>query len=558
MRSELRPWLRVLAPWRTRLIAGALLMLATFAASIGLLALSGWFITATGVTALLWAAGQPARLEIYVPGGGIRFFALARTAARYFERVVNHDTVLRLLADVRTRLFGRLVALDPARLARFRSADLLNRVTADVDALDNLYLRALAPPAVALLTLLALAGLCAAFAPSLVLPVLIVPGGALAVITLYALRGGNAPGHRLTGQTESLRARVIEAANGMAELRAFGAWDRHRQQLARIDAARLRNQERIATRTAFGEQMLSATIQLTAVLVLWQGAQLYQAGEISGPVLALLPLAVLAAGEALQPVPRALIELGHTSAAAGRLNGLVETPPAIGDPDSPAEPPAASDLCIESLRFRHNPADAPLFDGFGLHVGAGEVAAVLGPSGCGKSTLADLCCRLQVPEAGTIHLGGTDIARLRQTDLHARIGYLTQRTELLDDTILANLRLGRPDAGPKAVWQALEVAGLADFVDSLPEGVGTWIGEHGVRLSGGQARRLALARVLLRDAPVVLLDEPLAGLDAATAAEVAGRLHNWFSGRVVLLFAHEADALPPANRYCRLGARESA
>lgn len=546
--NELRPWLRLLGAHRGRLLAGAALMLAAVASAIGLLAVAGWFITATAVTGLLLAAGTVARLEIYVPGAAIRFFALARTASRYFERVYNHDTVLRLLSDLRARVFARLTPLDPATLARFRSATLLSRLTADVDALDHLYLRALAPPAVALLAIVGVAGLLGAFAPAAGIAsaaLLLSAGGAIVVL---GWRLGSVAGERVTQRLEALRTAVLDLVQGLAEWKAFGALAEQRGQIDRLDAARMHDETRLARLAAAGEAMSGLLTHCTVILVLVIGIVLHVEDALSGPLLVMMALAVLALGEALTPLPGAFLQLGRTRAAARRLNRLTGIRAGIVDPPAPAPPPATSDIRMTSIHVAHAVEAEPVLADFDLCIRHGTSLAVIGPSGSGKSTLADLVARLIEPQRGQIRLGGTDIRRLELATLHGRLGYLTQRTVLLADSIAANLRIARPEADETALREVLDRVDLATFVDRLPQGLDTAVGENGVRLSGGQARRVALARVMLRDAPVALLDEPLAGLDAAGAARVATTLEAWLAGRTALVLGHDWTMLPATDR----------
>lgn len=551
--SELLPYLRLLATYRGRMLLGSILVLATIAAGVGLLALSGWFITATGVTALAMAAGVQAQLGIYIPGAGIRFFALARTAARYGERVQNHDTVLRLLATLRQQVFARLIRLDPGTLAGLRNALVLNRLTADIDALDSLYLRCLAPPAAALLALLGVAGLLALVAPVAGLSVgavLIV--GACAVTAAVALPGSRL-GERLAQRTESARMTIVDLVRGLAELRAFGVIDRQQATIDDNDRGLVALQRRNAALSAAGEAGMGLLIHLAMALALLLGVWLYTEETISGPLAVLMPLAVLALLEGLAPVPGGLLQLGRVRAAARRLNHQTAVEPAIREPERPARAPSNNDLAFDHIDAGRGDAPEPILRGFSLHLAEGEHVAVVGPSGCGKSTLADLTARLLDPLAGAVRLGGTALPQLSLATVHERVSYATQRSEIFADTIAANLLLARPDADDHALWYALEVAALADFVESLDQGLDTWVGESGVRLSGGQARRLALARIILRDAPLVVLDEPLAGLDEPTAATVAARLKPWLRGRTTLLLAHDTGALPTADRVVALG-----
>lgn len=555
--NELRPYLALLRAWRLRLAVGAALMLLTVAAGIGLLALSGWFITATGVTAMLLAAGVQARLEIYVPGAGIRFFALTRTAARYFERLYNHDAVLRLLADLRTRVFAGLTPLDPATLARFRGALLLNRLTADIDALDTLYLRCLAPPLVGVAGILLVGLIIAAAAPAtglLMGTILLVATG---VLTLAIARPGVALGEDISSHLEQLRAGIVDHVRGLAELRAFAVLGRHRATLDTRQQNLVAAQVRSARLAAAGEAGMGLIIHLAVVLVLALGLGLYADDRVSGPIMVLMALAVLALAEGLAPIPGGFLQLGRTRAAARRLNAQMATQPAIREPHNPQPMPPDNRITLRDVVMRHAPGDEPALNQLSLELAPGERLAVVGPSGAGKSTLADLIARLVEPESGSLELGGVPLAQLPLARLHGRIGYLTQRTEIFADTIAANLRIAAPTASDDALFDALAEVELLAFVDQLPDGLATWVGENGVRLSGGQARRLALARVLLRDAPIVLLDEPLAGLDAATARRVSANLDRWLSGRTVVMLAHDRGALPTADRELQLPAGTS-
>ncbi len=550
--NELRPYLRMLATYRGRMLLGSILVFATIAAGVGLLALSGWFITATGVTALALAAGMQAQLEIYVPGAGIRFFALTRTAARYVERVQNHDTVLRLLADLRQRVFARLTALDPAALARFRNALVLNRLTADIDALDSLYLRCLAPPVAAVLAVLGVAvmlGLIDPLAGIVVGTVLLLGTGLLTAAVAWP---GSAIGESVAQRTESARTEIVDLVRGLAELRTFGVVDRQQAAIDRSDRALVALQQRAARLAALGEAGMGLVIHLAMVLALFVGVWLYTADAVSGPLAVLMPLAVLALLEGLAPVPGGLLQLGRARAAARRLNSQSAVEPTICEPRAPAVPPDTGELAFDHVDAGRSEAPEPILRDFSLHLADEEHVAVIGPSGCGKSTLADLAVRLLDPLRGEVRLGGVPLPGLALTDIHERISYLTQRSEIFSDTITGNLMLARPDADDRALWYALEVVALADFVEDLDQGLDTWVGESGVRLSGGQARRLALARIVLRGAPVIVLDEPLAGLDAATAATVAARLKPWLRGRTTLLLAHDTTALPTVDRIVEL------
>lgn len=541
--SELRPWLRLIGQRRGRLWVGGLLLALTLFSAVGLLALSGWFITATGVTALLWAAGQRVMFDVYMPGGGIRFFALTRTVARYAERVFNHNTVLALLADLRGQHFAALARLDGATLARLRAAQWLNRLTADIDTLDTLYLRLLAPPLVALLGIVLVCGLIAVFHLSLALLLGLLLLGLLLALTLgMAIVGLRLSASRVE-QLDGLRVQAIEQLQGLAELSAAGTLQSHRQQLLERSQDMLDDQLALQGRIALGQALATLGV-LGAVLVgLFAAMQAHAAGLLSGPVMVLIPLALMALSEGFAGLPAAFAQYGGTCAAARRLNEQTAMSSRILDPEQPAPLPANLALHWEGVSVRH----AGL-QGLDLSLEPGQSLAVIGPSGCGKSTLAALATRLVDPDAGQLLVSDTPLQALSLTQWRSRIGYLTQQTELLHDSIAANLLLGNPQASDEQLWQVLYSVDLAELVSSLPEGINTWVGESGRQFSGGEGRRLALARVLLKDAPIVILDEPFSGLDAATRQRVTARIEPWLMERTALYLGHDATLLPTADR----------
>jgi len=545
--SELRPYLRLLGARWPRLALGGALLLATTLAGMGLLALSGWFITATGAAAAASVASLVA-FEVYTPGGAIRAFALGRTAARYGERLHNHDAVLRILADLRTAVFARLTRLDSSRLFRFRSADLLSRLTADIDALDALYLRTLAPPIVALVAIASVTGLIGWFAPALA-PIV---GGVLALLwgalVVGGLAIGTTPSEAVVARTQMLRRRVLEHVEGLSELLCFGTLERHAAVLGSEQRARALAQRRLALRHAVGEAVATAGVQLASAAALVGGVALHAQGSVSVAVVVLMSLAPLGLAELLGALPGGFIQLGRSRSAARRINDQMAVLPGVVDPPSPRSLPAGQSLVFTGVTHRYSDYAPPVLDGLDLSVAEGERVAVVGRSGAGKSTLAALALRRLDPDAGRVCLGDVPVNKLALADLRSRVAYLTQSTELLDASLAANLRIAAPQASDNQLWDALATAGLDAFVGELPRGLATNVGQGGSRLSGGQARRLSLARVVLRDPAVVILDEPLAGLDAASADAVSQRLVPWLTGRAVLMLGHATAVLPPAQR----------
>ncbi|MBF8222128.1 thiol reductant ABC exporter subunit CydC [Halomonas sp. 328] len=555
LRRTLAPWLRLLGRRRRRLQLGALLLLATVASAIGLLALSGWFITATALTGMLLAAGVAASLDVYVPGGGIRFFAVARTVARYLERLYNHDSVLRLLADLRARLFSVLAGLDGQTLARRRASEWLNRLTADIDTLDGLYLRLLAPPVVALLAILGVAGFLALFAPMIgawvALPLLLT----WCWLVVGQARWGLAPSRRRVASLDRLRGQAVETLQGLPEWIAYDSLGSQRARLAAEESALYADQWRLGVRSAFGNALVGLVVGGTAVLALWLAASAYYTGQLSGPVMVMMPLALLAMGEALAALPASFTQFGASLAAADRLNALEAAPraPLGGMGTLPAGVP---ELALEAVTLHYPGALTPALSQVSLRLAPGERIALLGASGAGKSSLAALVAGQLTATAGEVSVAGRSLAELMPAAWREALAWQTQRLELFDDSLAANLRLAAPEADETALWRVLALVELDDWAAGLPQGLQTRVGESGGLLSGGQARRLSLARVLLRErARVVILDEPFAGVDAAMAARIAARLDAWLDGRSLLYLIHQwqdAAPLPGIERSYRL------
>ncbi|MEQ6884213.1 thiol reductant ABC exporter subunit CydC [Salicola sp. Rm-C-2C1-2] len=549
---EFRPWLRLLQRHRRQLAAGLVLMASTLMAGLGLLALSGWFITATAITAMAWAAGVNASLNLYAPGGGIRFFALARTASRYFERLVNHDAVLRLLADIRVELFRKLLRAEAYSAKRLGSAAFLNRLVSDVDTLDNLYLRQIAPPLVALAGSLGAAGLIAVFAPALSLVVLAVLVPWLGVVTLGMAWWTRRHGAAEMEAAERLRSHALTELEGMAELSAAGRLAHDQYDLLAEEHAQRNRQMQQEASAITGQALNTLVIHLLVVALLLFASQAWQANQVSGAVMVLIPLVVMALSEGFLPLPKAFVRWGATEAAAGRLNAEGAAEPDLPEQLSEMSLPEHPTLTWSHIRVaRGVPA---VFDDFSLSVLPGERLVITGASGSGKSSLASFAARLTAPDGGQVLANGHDGAMFSLTEWRERISVLTQDAHLFNESIAANLRVGNTGASDGQLWRVLEAVDLAPLVASLDHGLTTSVGEGGGQLSGGEGRRLALARVLLRSAPVVILDEPFTGLDGATATRVWNGIQPWLNGCSVVLMLHDSMPFIEADRVIPLTA----
>jgi ATP-binding cassette subfamily C protein CydC len=515
---------------RGALLGGALLAAATVLMGVALLGLSGWFITATAIAGLSSATALV--FDVFAPSAGIRLLALGRTASRYGERLVTHDVTLRLLAGLRERLFRGWAGPGAARLLLMRPARLLFRLTADIDALDSLYLRVLVPMAAALCTAFVVALALALLHPALGLGAgawLLLAGLGLPILAaLRALK----PARRRAHASEALRARAIDLVAGQTDLVMAGRLPAQCAALASADRRQAENDDalnRIETAVGIGFGLASALLLSGMLLAV---AALTEAGRIGAPVAALGVLIALAALEPFAALRRGALELGRTLFAARRIGprlAPVEAAPVIVPPSTPGLA-----VRLGGVAVQHEGAALPALAEISLSLRVAETVAIVGPSGAGKSTLLGIIAGEIAPVAGHVEA------------LPATL--LTQRSELFQDSLRGNLRLADPAADDARLMAALASAGLRADVEALPRGLDTRLGENGLGLSGGQARRLTLARLILRDTPLWLLDEPTEGLDGATARDVMSRLRICAEGRCVVIATHVRREAEGADR----------
>jgi ATP-binding cassette subfamily C protein CydC len=533
-RRNTGPLRRVLAEPGTpygRLAMAGLLGLAAAAATIGLLAGSGYVVGR--------AALQPGLSALVGILAAVEVLAFLRGPLRYAERLVGHDAALRALTRWRLWLYDCLSPRVPAALAGWRSGDLLTRAIDDVDALQDLYLRTLLP-----VTIAAGAAVIGTVAVGLILPWAAVALGVplLVALTVPALltwrRGGDTEVADLAG---SLSAQVVDALAGAPELLAFGAdasFLHAVEELGDRSDALERRHARLGTATTLLMQVCLG-VAVTAVLAVGVGAvHDHHLGQV---MVAVLPLAAFATFETVPGVPLAVARSLEVRAAAARLFALEDVPVPVTDPVHPSVPAGGVPaLAFADAALRYDAGLPRALDGVSLDVPAGARVAVTGSSGAGKSSLVTALLRFWPLEAGTLALGGTDVEQLRQADARAACALADQRAQLFAGTVRSNLVLGRPDASDQEIADALAAARLTEWVAALPEGLETPVGEDGVAVSGGERRRLAVARALLAPGHVLVLDEPTSGLDPALADDMLGSVLRAAGERSVLVITHRA------------------
>lgn len=537
---DVAPWLKLLLRRRQQFWLGALLVWVTLLAGLSLLGLSGWFIVSCALAGIALAAGLPSTLDVYVPGGGIRFFALLRTVARYVERLYNHSTVLTLLADLRYRVFGDLTGLDDATLKRQRASEWLSRLTADIDQLNNLYLRCLIPPVAALLTVLVVSGFIAIWLPWVAVVMALVFTLLWLVVTVGFGWIGFGNSYQHVSDQEELRRLVLDQVQASAELRSYQTSGWHRQKIQNLEAVSTENQRRLALKLALGNAFISAVTGLMLIATLWLGSLAFSAEQVVGPVLVMAVIAVLGMNEVFALLPAAFLKLGASYAAVQRLNALKPLAPAI---DMQGLPYRADEHAIQlvSVHYAYPNTMYPALVDVQATLLPHTRVVITGVSGSGKSTLASVLMGRMAPTQGEIRVAGVPPHRLSTESRAEYFAFLTQQTDLFDGTLESNLRIAKPSATDDELWRVLNMVGLEDWVAQQPKRLSTNVGEKGQQLSGGQARRVALARLMLRDPSVVLLDEPFASVDADTAKHLAAALDRWLARRTVIFFVHQTE-----------------
>jgi ATP-binding cassette, subfamily C, bacterial CydC len=499
------------------------------------------------------AAEQPPILSLTVTIVAVRFFGLARPLARYLERLVSHDAALRALGRIRSRFYERIEPLAPGQLGEYRSGELLGRMVADVDALQSLYVRGLGPPLVALIVGAVSVGVTAAVLPlaGVILALGLLAGGVAIPVVAGAVN--RAAGRRQTAARSELTADLVELLRGAPELVAYG---REEETLARVRAAD-RELARLGRRDALAAGLAEAlsilVTGLTVVGVLAVAVAAHDANTLDRVLVATLALLTLASFDAVSPLPAAGRELSGSLAAGRRVRELTDRVPAVRDPEAPAPAPTLpAVVALDGVTARHASGEEPVVSDLDLRLEAGKRIALVGPSGAGKTTVTNLLLRFLDPENGRVTIAGRDLRDYRQRDVRATFALAGQNAHLFNSTIRANLTIGRPGASDEELWDALRRAQLAEWVSSLPAGLETLVGEEGTQLSGGQRQRLTLARALLSEAPVLILDEPTAHLDPETAEALVRDVLAAADGRSVLLITHRPEGLELADEVVAL------
>ncbi|WP_419834591.1 heme ABC transporter ATP-binding protein/permease CydC [Endozoicomonas atrinae] len=549
--NDLWPFLKLYRQHLGMLSLGVLLAIVTLLASLSLLSLSGWFITATAIAGLTFATAQT--FNFFTPGAGVRGFSIARTAARYAERLVSHDATFRLLSGLRSWFFSKLIPVSQEQLGQYRKGDLLDRLVADIDALDQLYLRLVSPLLSAVVVALLFSLFISFFSKAVAMVVLLVM--MLWIITMpllfYVL--GRRTGESMGVRQARLRQEVLDYLQGMAEQQIYGSEANSRATIAESEEKLVADQSRMAVMEGFGSALFVSGSGAAALLVLYIASGEMNAGLFSGPVMVMMVFGMLASFEALMPLPVAFQFLSHTRHAASRLRQVVSSPVVVF-PEKATGVEVKGEIQFTDVYCGYA-NDQPVINKLSLHIPAGSHVALLGKTGCGKSTLIKLLNRGLEPSGGKILLDGQEIQRFSEQTLYQSITFVPQKTHVFSATLRENLLLAAPAASDEALLTIIKnsgLSGLAAARENDGDLLDIWLGQGGIALSGGEQRRLAIARAMLKPAPILVMDEPGEGLDVHSEQALMGAVFRQFKGSTIIMITHKRTALEKMDKVFRM------
>ena len=517
---------------------GIILSLVTILANVGLMALSGWFIASMAIAGVAGAS-----IDYFSPAAGIRAFAIMRTGSRYAERLVTHEATFRVLAELRHWFYIHLEPLAPAVLQHYHSGDLLSRIRADIDALENVYLRIIAPVIVAILASMFFIFYLLRFDTWLALVELVLLLIAGVLMPLIVNRLSQTAGKEIVNISTELRTQVVDSVQGLGELLIYGAAEQQAQKIDQLSQSLLSQQAKMARYNGLSQAVLSFCANLALLLVVFITIPLVSNAGLSPAYLPMLALFTLASFEAILALPLAFQTLPETLAAARRIFAIVDAKPLVSEPKGDSPTVKHHDIEFKNVSFRYHKDSAKVLDNLSFSLKSGSRLGIVGASGIGKSSIINLLLRFWEADKGEIKFSGHHINAYKGDDIRQYFSVVTQQNHFFNSTIKRNLLLANRDASDEQIEAVCRVAQIHDFIETLDDGYETWVGEAGFKLSGGQLKRLTIARALLKDAPVLILDEPSEGLDSKTEKAVLNAVFEYKKETSILLITHRKVGL---------------
>ena len=508
MISVLKSLLQIVRPYQWWMLLAAVMGFATVGSGIGLLVSSAYIIAKASL--------HPPFTELQLGIAGVRFFGIARGVLRYIERLVSHNTTFKILSELRIWFYESLEPLAPARLMHYKSGDLLQRITGDIDTLENLYARVIAPPLTALMVSVLLWILMGKFSLMFSVTLFCFQAAAAVGIPLFTGYLNRGTASKISALQTELQTKTLDCIQGIGDLMLFNRLDDHIRKIHELKKRELALQRKQTLIQKSHESLTGLLMNAAVLVLLWMLAPEVSAGNINGVYTAVIIIAVMASFEAFLPLPDAVQHLEANATAGKRLFEIVDAQPAIIVPESPEKFPADSTIRFENITFSYPETSFPALSEVSFTIREGEKFAIVGPSGAGKSTITSLLLRFWDPAQGNIHIGNKNIRHLDPEVIRKNTGIVDRKTYLFGTTIRENLLLAKPDADDEELKQSLLFAGLGSFTAKLDK----WVGQHGMNLSGGERQRMAIARMLLQNAPVIVLDEATANLDTLTEKSV--------------------------------------
>ncbi|MFT4693777.1 MAG: ATP-binding cassette subfamily C protein CydC [Francisella sp.] len=537
---NLIPFIKLFKNQTQWMLIGTLLAWSTILMGVGLMSVSGWFISYTGYLATTSYAIATS-FNYFYPSAGVRTFSLGRIVSRYGERILTHEATFKILTDIRVWFYNKLEPLAPAHLFKYKSGDLLSRIINDISALDNLYIRILSPTIVFLLATLSITILFCFFSVTLALSTalaLLIIGFVIPAISSIL---GYKKSYQLNQTSNKLKTDITEHVNSLAELKIFDLENIHSNRILQTNDDLLKQESKLSILTGLSSALITLALGLTIIMVTMFAVNLTASGQINGAFIALIFLALMTMFEALMPLPLAYQYLGKTLSASKRILNITNSKPNVIYLEQTQELNNHS-IKFNDISFCYN-SSQNIFENFTLDIKNKEKVALFSPTGAGKSTLINLLARFWDTDKGSITIGNINIKNLSEDTLRESMTIINQSPHIFNTTIRENLLLANENATDDELYNALDNVLLTEHIKSLPKGLDTWTGELGKHLSGGQQKRLAVARAFLQDKPILILDEPTEGLDTKTERVVFNNLCKLMEDKTVILITHNVILL---------------